>query len=454
MGSSDPILLALVGAILTLLGNMVVSVVNNRNTIAQEKLRAASDLDLEKLKSKYELILQSIATNDPEAAQRNIEFFIGSGLLDDEGGAIRDALKRYGPVLPAPGGGGAAPRSVLPSDMARLYNFPPGLDGTGQVVGLLEFGGGFKKKQVAAYFAKTGQPLPDIIEAPLPGAANDPRDAAASNQVLADIQLVGGIAPKAQLRVYFAAFGAPGWTAALRQAVQDKVGVLLINWGMPEREWAPADLRAVDRALRAAAQAGVTIVTSVGDQGAALGAGGAREVAFPAASPWVLAVGGTALESGPEGIIAEVVWNDPSGGASGGGVSQKIKPPAYQAAVQVEGEVAAGRALPDVTAAAWNTLSLVGLGSSLAEIGGTSVAAAIWAGLIARINQGLGRNLGHLNPLLYQAIGPARVLRPITRGDNSRPGVKGYAATESWSPVAGWGAPDGAKLLAWLKQNG
>jgi kumamolisin len=453
VGSSDPILLALVGAILTLGGNMVVSVINNRNTIAQEKLRAASDLDLEKLKAKYELILQAIATNDQEAAQRNIEFFIGSGLLDDADGAIREALKHYRPVLPA-AGGAAAPRSVLPSDMARLYNFPPGLDGTGQVVGLLEFGGGFKKKQVAGYFAKTRQPLPDIVEVALPGAKNDPGDQAASNQVLADIQLVGGIAPKAQLRVYFAAFGVEGWTAALRQAVADKAGVLLINWGMPEREWTAADLRAVDRALRAAAEAGVTIVTSVGDQGAALGAGGARAVAFPAASPWVLAVGGTALESGPEGISAEVVWNDPNGGASGGGVSQKIKAPDYQSALQVEGAAAVGRALPDVSAAAWNTLSLVGLGASLAEIGGTSVAAAIWAGLIARINQGLGRNLGHLNPLLYQAIGPARVLRPITKGDNSRPGVKGFAATDAWSPVAGWGAPDGVKLLEWLKQNG
>src|SRR5581483_12258083 len=47
VASPDPILLALLGAILTLLGNMVVSFVNNRNTIAQERLKAASDLDLE-----------------------------------------------------------------------------------------------------------------------------------------------------------------------------------------------------------------------------------------------------------------------------------------------------------------------------------------------------------------------------------------------------------------------
>ena len=93
MGVTDAILLALVGAILTLLGNMVVSVVNNRNTIAQEKLKAASDLDLEKLKAKYNLILQSIATNDPQAAKRNIEFFIGAGLLDDGDSASESSVR-------------------------------------------------------------------------------------------------------------------------------------------------------------------------------------------------------------------------------------------------------------------------------------------------------------------------------------------------------------------------
>ena len=85
MGSSDPILVALAGAFLALIGNLVVSVVNNRNSIEQDKRKAQSDLDQEKLKAKYDLILASIATNDPEAAKRNIEFFIGSRLLDDAG---------------------------------------------------------------------------------------------------------------------------------------------------------------------------------------------------------------------------------------------------------------------------------------------------------------------------------------------------------------------------------
>jgi kumamolisin len=452
-----PILLALVGAILTLLGNIAVSYANSRNSIAQDKLKAASDLELERLKAKYELILQSIATNDPEAARRNIEFFIGAGLLDDPEGAIRDALARYNPVLPSPSGAPAPDRTAPPAEIAKLYNFPPGLDGSGQVIGLMELGGGFKPAEIAAYFTAKRQPAPDVVEVVMPGAANRPDDISASQQVVADIQLVGGVAPRAQLRVYFATSDAGGWKAAIKRATADGVGILLVNWGAPESEWDRAELEAVNDALGKAARKGVTIIVAAGDQGVSPGAKRRREVVFPASSPWVLAVGGTAMGSSAEGIASEVVWNETGGGASGGGVSRTVERPAWQSSVQVAGERAgafAGRAIPDVSAAAWRTFTEIGLDGAQTGIGGTTVAAGLWAGLIARLNQGLGRNVGHLNPLLYQAIGPARVLRPITKGDNSRPGVKGYAATDGWSPVAGWGAPDGMKLLAWLKQNG
>ena len=34
-------------------------------------------------------------------------------------------------------------------------------------------------------------------------------------------------------------------------------------------------------------------------------------------------------------------------------------------------------------------------------MGGTTIVVPIWAGLIALINQGIGRNVGYINPLLY-----------------------------------------------------
>jgi hypothetical protein len=86
-------------------------------------------------------------------------------------------------------------------------------------------------------------------------------------------------------------------------------------------------------------------------------------------------------------------------------------------------------------------------------IGGTGASVPLWAGLIALINQALGHNVGYLNPRLYREMGPAGLFNTITSGDNGVGGVKGYTAGPGWTPVAGWGSPDGMKLLTWLRAN-
>jgi kumamolisin len=81
-------------------------------------------------------------------------------------------------------------------------------------------------------------------------------------------------------------------------------------------------------------------------------------------------------------------------------------------------------------------------------VGGTSVAAPLWAGLIARINQGLGKRAGYFNPILYRRIGPAGFFREIVSGNNAVRGVPGYQAGPGWNACAGWGTPDGSHLLS------
>jgi kumamolisin len=95
-----------------------------------------------------------------------------------------------------------------------------------------------------------------------------------------------------------------------------------------------------------------------------------------------------------------------------------------------------GRGMPDVAAA-------VGDYSDV----------SLWACLIARLNQGLGRNIGYFNPKSYREIGPAGVLNAITEGDNRNGTLPGYKAGTGWSAVAGWGTPDGRKLLTWLRDH-
>ena len=77
----------------------------------------------------------------------------------------------------------------------------------------------------------------------------------------------------------------------------------------------------------------------------------------------------------------------------------------------------------------------------LPPVGGTSAVAPLWAGLIARINQGLGKPAGFINPLLYTA--PANsTFRDITQGNNGD-----YKAGAGWDPCTGLGSPNGQNLL-------
>jgi kumamolisin len=78
-------------------------------------------------------------------------------------------------------------------------------------------------------------------------------------------------------------------------------------------------------------------------------------------------------------------------------------------------------------------------------IGGTSAVAPLWAALLARINQAIGKNVGYLNPLLY-ATDVESTFRDITSGSNGD-----YSAAAGWDACTGLGTPDGAELLAALR---
>ena len=149
-------------------------------------------------------------------------------------------------------------------------------------------------------------------------------------------------------------------------------------------------------------------------------------------------------------VASEVVWNDLASGegATGGGVSEEFPLPGFQAGLGVPPAPngATGRGVPDVAGDADpETGYAVVVDGSPAEIGGTSAVAPLWAALLARFGEALGRPVGYANPLLYAA--PARAsFRPITSGTNG-----GYTAGPGWNACTGLGSPQGAKLLAALR---
>jgi kumamolisin len=78
-----------------------------------------------------------------------------------------------------------------------------------------------------------------------------------------------------------------------------------------------------------------------------------------------------------------------------------------------------------------------------AVFGGTSAVAPLWAALVALINQGRGKPLGYLNPLLYKA--GTQGFRDITSGTNGA-----FTAGPGWDTCTGLGSPKGDALLQLL----
>jgi kumamolisin len=329
------------------------------------------------------------------------------------------------PIAPSETGLAAVPFSV--ADLEQLYNFPKYLDGRGETVGIIELAGGYRDSDLNIYFAQSKLPRPAVVSVGVSGAKNSPEaQGFANSQVELDVEVVGSVASKAQIVVYFAPNTNAGYLDAITAAAHDTAhhpSVILIDWGSPESAWTSQAIQAVNQALGAAAQAGITVVAASGDNGASDGVkDGNLHVDFPASSPWVLAVAGTKLIARGNKITSEVVWNDGQIGATGGGVSAVFAQPEWQSEINLLPEAGGrlGRAIPDVSAnASPDTGYKVIIDGKPAVIGGTSASAPLWAGLIALLNQGVGRNLGHLNPMLYRQIGDKGVFHAITSGQTA-----------------------------------
>lgn len=355
----------------------------------------------------------------------------------------------------------AAGTSFLPTEVARAYSFPTGLDGSGQCIALIELGGGYTTADLAAYFNRLGLPAPKVTPVSVDGGANspsgDPRGP--DGEVMLDIEIAAAIAPGAQIAVYFAPNSDRGFLDAVNSAIHDSQrnpSVVSISWGGPEPSWTAQAMQAFDQVLQGAAVLGVTVCAAAGDNGSSDGVtDGLQHVDFPASSPHMLACGGTRLRVQGAAISAETVWNDgPTGGATGGGVSTAFGLPVWQQAAGVptsaNPDKRVGRGVPDVAGDADPVTGYqVEVDGQQAVIGGTSGVAPLWAGLIALMNQKLGKPVGYLNPLIYGSLASAAVFHDVVAGNNGS-----YQARRGWDACTGFGSPIGSKLLDALSATG
>jgi subtilase family serine protease len=218
-------------------------------------------------------------------------------------------------------------------------------------------------------------------------------------------------------------------------------------------------------------------------------------VLWPASDPLVTSVGGTYLctdaltgtsddNSSPPAAcgsntpVREVGWID-----SGGGYSILFPRPAFQdtlppgstyvgSSTGAPGPNTNMRGVPDV---AYQASSRTGVLVYLTEpyppgatntncgganpcstgwyvVGGTSASSPQWAGLIAMADQIAGKDLGYINPALYQiANNPAMYANDFydvqTGSNQTTPSIPGYSASAGWDAVTGLGTPNAANLI-------
>jgi kumamolisin len=344
------------------------------------------------------------------------------------------------------------PTSMTALQVAELYKFPAGTDGTGQTIAIIELGGGYTASDLQTYFSGLGLPVPSVTAVPVDGGANTPGQQA-DGEVELDIEVAGAVAPKAAQQVYFAPNTDQGFIDAISDAVHatPTPAVVSISWGGPEDSWAAASRTSMDNALADAATLGVTVCVAAGDNGSGDGeTDGKPHCDFPASSPHALACGGTQLVGSGSTITSEVVWNETASneGAGGGGVSDVFALPSWQASAGVPALSGGktGRGVPDV---AGNADPVSGykivVDGQQTVVGGTSAVAPLWAGLIARLAQSTGKKFGLLQTPLYSGVAagePTDGFNDITSGNNGA-----YSAGPGWDACTGLGSPNGTELL-------
>jgi kumamolisin len=353
--------------------------------------------------------------------------------------------------------------SYTPVQVAELYQFPTGASATGQTIGIIELGGGYKTADLTAYFKTLGLKAPKVTAVLVDGGKNSPTTASgADGEVMLDIEVSASVAPGASIVVYFTPNTDQGFIDAITTAVHDTTNnpsVISISWGGPESTWTAQSMTALDSACQAAAALGITITVAAGDSGSTDGVtDGANHVDFPASSPHVLACGGTKLIGSGSTISSEVVWNELASneGATGGGVSNVFPLPTWQANANVPAPTVSGggRGVPDVCGDADPTTGYtVRVDGQTLVIGGTSAVAPLWAGLIALANAQNGKSAGFIQPAIYATKGKA-AFHDITSGTNYSGTPVGFTAGPGWDACSGLGSPIGTKLIAVVSPSG
>jgi len=399
-------------------------------------------------------------------------------------------------------------RELAPADFATIYNIKPvykaGIDGSGVTIGVV--GGAPILMQDIADFRKAfnlpKNPPQVVVNGTTPDYFQMELDLFGPDvEGTLDVSWAGAIAPNAAVKFILApdTDTTDGLSLAEEYAVDNNdVDILTESFYRCESETTSTFAQMIGALREQAAAQGITWMVGSGDAGPYVCFNnvdtppGPLTVNILAASPYVVAVGGTEFTS--DSIIGttywsatnnsktlasaisyppEVVWNDScsaakcgannvSAAASSGGASKVFSKPSWQSGVA--GIPADGaRDLPDIslTASAQNAPYLICFGgtcegvitsNSFTPIGGTSAGTPAFAGIMALVDQKMKSRQGPVNYVLYhlaasqqyskcngsnttKAPDSACVFYDITSGDSSVPGEPNYGKPSAKFPA-------------------
>jgi kumamolisin len=360
---------------------------------------------------------------------------------------------------------------LVPEIVSRAYEIEPlhdaGLHGEGMTIAIVSFDT-YTPSDVALWDQRFGNAdgLPvELIR--LPGAPDE--IGPGTGEVALDIQVIRGIAPRAQILNYEGPNTSDGFQPILARIVADgRAQIVSISWGLCENWSSVQAMQAEQIEFAAAFAAGISVFTASGDDGAydcrrvnvsdnPFERDISPGVDWPSSSANVISVGGTFLSIREDGTyLEEAGWESPlGGGGGGGGVSRYQERPSWQVGPGVDNAFSNGmRQVPDVAGPADPDSGFVvtytepGQGLVSGQVGGTSAAAPFWAAsmlLTQQLAQQEGvAGLGALGPVLYQVAAAqptGAVFHDVVRGGNLL-----YSAGPGWDYSTGWGTPRVAPL--------
>jgi subtilase family serine protease len=379
---------------------------------------------------------------------------------------------------------------VAPGDFATIYNVKPlydaGLDGTGvkvAVVGQSLIAANNSTTDLDAFRAAAGLPKKDPTFVQVGGGT--PKILSSGDQVesILDLEWSGAVAKNADIIFVFSSPNGGAFDAITFAIDNNLAPVISSSYGTCEALM--SGLSAFRASVQQGNAQGQTLIGPAGDSGAAdcelqtaTVATHGLAVDVPAAIPEVTGIGGseftgdaagavtgtapntnagaTGFWSGTTGgtdalssalsYIPETGWNDTTAGsrfsATGGGVSTTFTKPSWQVPLTPSD---GHRDVPDIAlnaSPAHDPTMICAQGScvngfrdasgNLNVVGGTSVGAPTFAGILAIINQATqsSAGLGNINPTLYTlAVSTPTAFHDITTGNNIVPCASGTPTT-------------------------